>query len=46
MKKNLGYVIIVIVGVLSLVSLMFRAEAVDNELAKENPETLAFAKIR
>ena len=44
MKKNLGYLIIVVIGVLSTVLLMFRAESVDNNLANETEETLLFAK--
>ncbi len=35
MKKSLGYVIIVIIGVISIASMMIRSEMVDNNLSKE-----------
>ena len=43
MKKYLGYVIIIIIGVLSLFSLMKRCEAINNNISKGNNTVELFA---
>lgn len=38
MKKILGYVLIIVLGVASIITLMNRSEEIDNSMAKvENP---------
>ena len=39
MKKNLGYIIIVVIGVLSIFSLMVRNEKIDKNLSEEYNNT-------
>lgn len=36
MKKNLGYLIVIIVGVLGFILMIERADQVDNNLAENN----------
>lgn len=36
MKKFIGYVLIIILGVASIITLMNRSESIDNNLAKGN----------
>ncbi len=36
MKEIIGYLIIIVIGVLGIVSMMFRSEAIDNNLSKQN----------
>ena len=36
MKKNIGYLIIIVIGVIGIISMMFRSETIDNNLSKQN----------
>lgn len=43
MKKNFGYLIIIIIGVVSIAGMMFRCESIDNNISKENNAIEIFA---
>ena len=43
MKKNIGYLLIIFIGVVSIASMMFRSESIDNNITKENNTVEIFA---
>ena len=43
MKKNLGYLMIIVIGVASIIGMMFRSESIDNNVSKENNVVEIFA---
>lgn len=43
MKENLGYVLFIILGVLGVISLMIRCDAIDNSVSQENNVVEFFA---
>ena len=40
MKKNLGYLVIIILGVLAVISLICRNESLNNNVAKDNSKVI------
>ena len=44
MKKCLGFLIIIILGVLSIVAMISRSESIDKNLSKDNNYIELFAK--
>lgn len=44
MKKYLGYLIIIVLGVISIVTLMNRSESIDKNLSKGTNTVQLFAK--
>ena len=44
MKKNIGYLVIIIIGVLAILSLFVRSNTIDNNISKENNTVELFAK--
>lgn len=43
MKKNIGYLLIIILGVVGILSMMFRSETIDKNISKESNTIEIFA---